>query len=65
MPKSFIEAFEEWKSDTRYKIGEDCGAEQINNSSLDPTSSQSSLTPEEDGPTRSDEALLRSRKAPQ
>lgn len=65
MPKSFIEAFEEWKSDQRYQIGEDCGAEQINSSPLDPTSSESSLTPEEDGTTRSDEALFRSWEAPE
>ena len=52
MPKSFHDAFEEWKNDLRYQIGEDCGTEEIENLSSDSTSDICSLTPKKDGPTR-------------
>ena len=53
MSKSFLDAFEEWKRDSRYEIGEDCGTEEIENQSSDSTSDSRSLTPQKDGPTRS------------
>jgi hypothetical protein len=52
--KSFFEAFEKWKNDERYRIGEDCGTEELDNQSSDSTSDKRSLTQiEEDESARS------------
>jgi hypothetical protein len=42
MPKSFEQAFQEWKEDNRYSIGEDIGAEYYDDKEC-PTHSDSSL----------------------
>lgn len=49
MPKSFLEAFEEWKNDLRYGIGEDCGTEEIDNLTPDSTSGERSSTSKDHG----------------
>jgi hypothetical protein len=53
MSKSFLEAFEEWKKDSSYQIGEDCGEEQVDNLNPDSTSGKRSSTPKDHGPTHS------------
>ncbi len=58
MPKSFLEVFEEWRNDSRYQIGEDCGTEEVDNQSSDSTSDKCSLTIKEDGPANSAKAFL-------
>lgn len=59
MPKSFQEAFEEWKNDTRYAVGEDIGWEYSDDKEAGPTPAERSLTPEDNGATRANEAVLR------
>jgi hypothetical protein len=54
MPKTFLEAFEEWKRDTRYQVGDDIGWEHPEESC--PTQEESSLTPNEDGDESSTQA---------
>lgn len=49
MPKTFQEAFEEWRDDTRYQIGEDIGYEKPDDDDTRPTRETSSLTPEHNG----------------
>lgn len=49
MPKTFQEAFEEWRNDTRYQIGEDIGYEKPDDDDARPTREISSLTPEHNG----------------
>jgi hypothetical protein len=55
MPKTFLEAFEEWKRDTRYQVGDDIGWEHPDQESC-PTQEESSLTPNEDGDESSTQA---------
>lgn len=62
MPKSFAEAFEAWKQDNRYEIGDDIGWEYSDNLEAGPTPSVSSST-EEDGKSHPAEALLDPREA--
>jgi len=50
MPKSFEEAFREWKADDRYKIGDDIGWEFADAKEAGPTPVERSSTAEEDGP---------------
>jgi hypothetical protein len=49
VPKSFMEAFEEWKRDDRYKVGEDIGWEYSDVKEVSPTLTESSSTPDENG----------------
>lgn len=49
MSKSFDEAFEAWKKDKRYQIGDDIGWEFADTHEVRPTRTDSSLTPEKDG----------------
>jgi len=49
VPKTFQEAFEEWRDDTRYQIGEDIGHETPCDDDTRPTRETSSLTPEHNG----------------
>jgi hypothetical protein len=49
MAKSFNEAFEAWKSDNRYAIGDDIGWEYADNKEAGPTPADSSSTQEENG----------------
>ena len=58
MPKSFQEAFDEWRHDNRYQIGDDIGWEYSDNLESGPTPETRSSTPEEDGPTHPAKALL-------
>jgi hypothetical protein len=53
MPKSFQEAFNEWKADDRYKIGDDIGWEFADVKEADPTPAGSSSTTQKDGPAHS------------
>jgi DNA gyrase inhibitor GyrI len=53
MSKSFLEVFEEWKKDSSYQIGEDCGEEQVDNLNPDSTSGECSSTPKDHGSTHS------------
>lgn len=49
MPKSFQEAFDEWKLDNRYQIGDDIGWEYSDSKeTADPTSAESSSTTQDD-----------------
>jgi hypothetical protein len=48
VPKPFQEAFEEWRKDDRYKIGEDIGWEYSDVIEPLPTSGASSSTPKDD-----------------
>lgn len=49
MSKSFDEAFEAWKKDKSYQIGDDIGWEFADTHEVRPTRTDSSLTPEKDG----------------
>jgi hypothetical protein len=44
VPKSFQEAFEEWKLDKRYQVGEDIGWEYSDNKEASPTLAKRSST---------------------
>lgn len=44
MPKPFQEAFEEWKNDTRYAVGEDIGWEYSDDKEAGPTLAERSST---------------------
>ena len=44
MPKSFQEAFEEWKNDKRYAVGEDIGWEYSDDKEAGPTPAKCSST---------------------
>ena len=59
MPKSFQEAFEEWKNDTRYAVGEDIGWEYSDDKEAGPTPVERSSTLKDNGATRANEAVLR------
>lgn len=50
MPKSFQKAFEEWKNDTRYAVGEDIGWEYSDNKEASPTLAKRSSTLKDNGP---------------
>lgn len=51
MPKkSFQEAFEEWKNDTRYDVGEDIGWEYSDDKEAGPTPAERSSTLKDNGP---------------
>jgi hypothetical protein len=53
MPKSFQDAFDEWKADKSYQIGDDIGWEFADDREAGPTPAARSSTPEKDGPTHS------------
>jgi hypothetical protein len=57
MSKSFGEAFQEWRQDNKYSIGDDIGDEFYDYLEC-PTHSDSSLASTENGPEISTEALL-------
>jgi hypothetical protein len=57
--KSFQEAFEEWKNDTRYAVGEDIGWEYSDDKEAGPTPVKRSSTLKDNGATRANEAVLR------
>jgi len=44
VPKSFQEAFEEWKNDNRYAVGEDIGWEYSDDKEAGPTPVERSST---------------------
>lgn len=49
MTKSFQDAFEEWKADTRYQIGDDIGWEYSDDKEVRPTRTERSSTKESHG----------------
>ena len=57
MSKSFTEAFEAWKRDNRYQIGDDIGWEFADNLETGPTPEVRSST-QEDGTTHPAETLV-------
>lgn len=61
MPKPFVEALNEWKRDDRYQIGEDIGWEYSDDKEASPTLVKSSSTIKNDGTTRANEAVFRTR----
>ena len=58
MSKSFYDAFDEWRKDDRYKIGEDIGWEYSDSLESGPTPETSSSTPEENGLENPVKALI-------
>ena len=65
MPKSFQEAFEEWKNDTRYAVGEDIGWEYSDDKEASPTLAERSSTLKDNvRTTDSIEKVFRSGKTP-
>ena len=57
MSKSFGEAFQEWRQDNKYDIGEDIGAEYYDYLEC-PTHSESSLAIKENGPAHPTEKVF-------
>jgi len=58
MSKSFYDAFDEWRKDDRYAIGEDIGWEYSDSLESGPTPDTRSSTPEENGLENSVKALI-------
>ena len=57
MPKSFQESFDEWKKDTRYKIGDDIGWEFSDHLEASPTLAKRSST-KDNGTTHPEQTLI-------
>jgi hypothetical protein len=51
MPKPFQDAFEAWKKDNRYQVGEDIGWEYFDSFEAGPTPVDCSLTPQDHAAT--------------
>lgn len=58
MSKSFYDAFDEWRKDDRYVIGEDIGWEYSDSLESGPTLDTRSSTPEENGLENPVKALI-------
>ena len=61
MPKPFIESFEEWVADNRYRIGEDVGWEFMDNKESGPMPEDSSLANQENGSETSEQKIINRR----
>jgi hypothetical protein len=61
MPKPFQDAFEAWKKDNRYQVGEDIGWEYFDSLEASPTLVKRSSTLDENGDKNSAEKIIDSR----